>query len=270
MRVYHPVIIVLLLFLSKTASSQSRDTLINVGQHKLNFSILPGTGTPIVFESGAGNDGTVWKEVMTLVKQKISAPLIAYDRAGFGKSGIDTTNVNISSEVKNLENALKQLNFNDKLFFVAHSLGGNYAMKFISTNPNKVKGAVFIDNVSPTFMNEERATYTKNLFIDSLEHIKKESIGFYHLVLNYENTSAVMRQVSTSIETPLTIIASGLTPFEGNDRALFLSSLKQFSEQRDNRKYILVENAEHYVFYDEPILVADEIVKLYNQVNSKN
>lgn len=267
MRVYYPVIIVLLLLLTNTTTAQPRDSLVCVGNHKLNFSILPGSGMPIIFESGAGNDGTVWKEVITLLSQKIKAPLIAYDRAGFGKSGIDTTQINISSEVIDLEKALNQLNFNDKYFFVAHSLGGNYAMKFISNNPTKVKGAVFIDIVNPKFMDEKRATYTKNLFIDSLEQIKKESIGFYHLVLNYENTSEVLRNVASSIETPLTIIASGLTPFEGNDKTLFLSGLRQFSEQRKNRKYILIEKAEHYVFYDEPIRVVDEIVKLYSQVS---
>ncbi|UZJ64365.1 alpha/beta hydrolase [Sphingobacterium sp. KU25419] len=258
------------MLLGNIVTAQTNDSLINVGNHKLNFSILPGRGMPIIFESGGGNDGTVWKEVIALVNQKIKTPLIAYDRAGFGKSGIDTTQINISKEVINLENALHQLNLDNRYFFVAHSLGGNYAMKFISNNPTKVKGAVFIDIVSPKFMDEKRALYTKNLFIDSLEQIKKESIGFYHLVLNYENTSEVMRNVASSIETPLTIIASGLTPFEGNDRTLFLSGLKQFSEQRKNRKYILVEKAEHYVFYDEPILVADEIIRLYNLVNSEN
>jgi pimeloyl-ACP methyl ester carboxylesterase len=270
MSVCYPIITVLLLLLTNTANAQSRDSLINVGNHRLNFSILPGSGMPIVFESGGGKDGTVWKEVIALVNQKIKAPLIAYDRAGFGKSEIDTARINISNEVINLENALTQLNFNDAFFLVAHSLGGNYAMKFISKNPTKVKGAVFIDVVSPKFMDAERATYTKNLFIDSLEQIKKESIGFYHLVLNYENTSEVMRNIATSIETPLTIIASGLTPFEGTDRAHFLSGLKQFSEQKKNRKYILVEKAEHYVFYDEPILVADEIVRLYNEVSAED
>lgn len=262
-------IIFILLFLTNKANSQTQEKLIDVGNHKLNFTIIPGNGMPIVFESGAGNDGTVWKEVMALINQRITAPLIAYDRAGFGKSGIDTIQINITNEVKNLEDALHRLNFNNEYFFVAHSLGGNYAMKFISNDPDKVKGAVFIDVVSPSFMDEQRATYTKNLFIDSLEQIKKESLGFYHLVLNYENTSEVMRSVSASIQTPMTVIASGLTPFDGNDRTRFLTSLKKFAGEKKNRIYILAEHAEHHVFYDEPKMVADEIVKLYNRVNKE-
>ncbi|MEN5232327.1 alpha/beta hydrolase [Sphingobacterium faecium] len=248
------------------AICQTKDTLVDVGSHKLHFTIKPGAGTPIIFESGAGNDGSVWTEICKRLSQRTEAPLITYDRAGFGKSEIDTNNINITTEVKDLDSALNKLKFTGNYFFVAHSLGGNYVMKFISNNPNKVKGAVFIDIVNPYFMTSQRATYTKNLFIDSIAAIKKESIGFYHLVLNYENTSEIMRQVAPAIETPLTIIASGITPFEGEDRQHFKDALKRFAMDKKNRTYILAEKAEHYVFYDDPQLVIDEIIKLYHQV----
>ena len=267
MKFSHFLITAVAVFYHTSASSQSSETLINVGTHNLHFYVSPGSGTPIIFESGAGNDGTVWNEVTRLLRLQTDAPLIAYDRAGFGASGIDTARVNISSEVEDLQTALQQLVTSDEYFLVAHSLGGNYAMKFIANAPDRVKGAVFIDVVSPYFMTEQRAADTKQLFMDSLAVIKKESIGFYYLVLNYENTSQVMREVSDTIETPLTVIASGKTPFEGSDRELFLSGLKRFAMDRENRRYVLVEDADHYVFYDEPQLVVDEILRLYNQVN---
>lgn len=266
MRILNVFLTVTTIFLHPVAFGQTLDTLIDVGTHDLHFRVTSGKGIPIVFESGAGNDGSVWSEVITMLREQTDAPLIAYDRAGFGESEIDTIHVNISNEVKDLQTGLKKLDVGSEYFFVAHSLGGNYVMKFISVAPNHVKGAVFIDVVSPYFMTEERATYTKNLFIDSLEEIKKESIGFYYLVLNYENTSRVMREVASSIETPLTVIASGKTPFEGEDRELFLIGLKRFAMDRKNRKYILVEDAEHYVFYDQPKLIVDEIISLYNKV----
>ena len=256
-----------LVFYHTLAFCQSSEISIDVGTHDLHFYVSPGNGTPIIFESGGGNDGTVWKEVIALLRQQTDAPLIAYDRAGFGTSGIDTTCVNITSEVEDLQTALQQLTTSRDYFLVAHSLGGNYAMKFISNAPERVKGAVFIDVVSPCFMTEQRATATKQLFMDSLAVIKKESIGFYHLVLNYENTSKVMREVAGSIETPLTVIASGKTPFEGTDREQFLNGLKRFAEDKKNRRYVLVEDADHYVFYDELQLVVDEIIRLYNRVH---
>jgi len=248
---------------------QTVDTLINVGKYKLHFHIINGIGTPIIFESGAGNDGAIWKDLLPLLKKCTTAPLITYDRAGFGKSGIDSTNLNITSEVRTLNNALKKLGYSDTYFLVAHSLGGNYAMKFISDNRKKVLGAVFIDIVSPYFMTKERAKYTKDLFADSLEAIKKESIGFYHLVLNYENTSEVMRQVSTDINTPLTIIGSDRTPFEGTDRTDFIQSLKKFAEDKDNRKYVFAKNCGHYIFLDSPSFVINKVVSQYKAVSKE-
>lgn len=256
-------------FFSATVFSQTLDTLIDVGTHKLHFIIAPGKGLPIVFESGGGNDGSVWGKVISLLREQTDAPLIAYDRAGFGESEIDTMHVKITNEVNDLRTGLKKLVGGSTCFFVAHSLGGNYAMKFIADSPSHVTGAVFIDVVSPYFMTEERAANTKNLWTPDLEEIKKESIGFYYLAQNYESTSSVMRDVANSIEIPLTVIASGKTPFEGEDRKLFLKGLKRFATDRKNRKYILVEDADHYVFYDRPHLVVDEIISLYNQVNER-
>lgn len=260
----------LLIGFSIKGFSQTVDTLIDVGTHKLHFNIIKGEGIPIVFESGAGNDGTVWNDLLNPISQKTGAPLITYDRAGFGQSGIDTANISISSEVENLELALSKLGYDDRYFFVAHSLGGNYVMKFIANNEDKVKGAVFIDIVSPYFMTVERATYTKNLFADDLPVIREESIGFYHLILNYENTSEVMRSASKNIDIPLTVIGSGISPFEGKVRRKFIKALKRFALEKDNRKYVLAKKAEHYVFYDEPRLVIDEIAQLYKLVKSKN
>lgn len=259
----------LLIGFSLKGFSQTVDTLIDVGTHTLHFNIIKGEGIPIVFESGAGNDGTVWNQLLNSLSQQTDASLITYDRAGFGQSGIDTANISIASEVENLELALSKLGYNDRYFFVAHSLGGNYAMKFIANNEDKVKGAVFIDVVSPYFMTAERAAYTKNLFVDNLQVIREESIGFYYLVQNYENTSEVMRSASKNINIPLTVIGSGISPFEGKTRRNFIKALKRFALEKDNRKYVLAKKAEHYVFYDEPGLVIDEIAQLYKRVNKE-
>lgn len=254
-----------LLCISSSLNAQITDTLISVGDHCLNFRIIEGTGTPIVFESCAGNDGSVWREVMLLLSKKINVPLIAYDRAGFGKSGIDTLNININNEIDDLRKGLNKLGFGDNYFLVAHSLGSCYAMKFAIDNPNRVKGTVFIDAINPYFLTQERASLIKSQFMDDIMTIKKESIGFYHLILNYENTAKVMRECAQSFNVPLTIIASGITPFEEETRVEFINGLKKFSDELDNRSYILVNDAEHFVFYDEPELVANEIVKSYDK-----
>lgn len=255
----------LLLGMVITAQSQNIDTLINVGTYKLHFNILQGKGVPILFEAGAGNDGSIWDTLLKPLHDSLGATLITYDREGFGKSGIDTTNLNIITEIKGLEIALRKLGFADKYFLVAHSLGGDYAMTFASRNSRKVVGGVFIDIVSPCFMTEAKALEVKKVFHDSLEVIKKESLGFYYIIKNYEYTSSVMREAAISLKIPLTIICSDTPPFKGRDSVRWKECMKTFAAGFNNRKYLLAKNTGHYIFIDNPKLVINEIVKRFNE-----
>ncbi|WP_312790171.1 hypothetical protein [Sphingobacterium sp.] len=111
----------------------------------------------------------------------------------------------------------------------------------------------------------ERSKSLKREYASELDNIKKESLGFYHLVLNYEASTAILHEVAEKINVSMTVIGSGKSPFEEPDRSLFIAALKKFADQKSNRRYLLAQHAEHHVFYDEPDLVIDEIVKLYQQ-----
>ncbi|MEM8901447.1 MAG: hypothetical protein AAGC85_25280, partial [Bacteroidota bacterium] len=52
------------LFLHVKAQSQEIDTLINLRNHAIQVNILPGEGTPILFEAGNGDDGSVWEPLL--------------------------------------------------------------------------------------------------------------------------------------------------------------------------------------------------------------
>ena len=106
------VIIFFTLFNSENSQSQTIDTLVEVGNHKLHFKIVKGNGIPILFESGAGDDGTVWNSILAPIAEITGATLITYDRAGFGKSTINTLETDeskhgIINSVEDLEEGLK-------------------------------------------------------------------------------------------------------------------------------------------------------------------
>lgn len=112
-------------------------------------------------------------------------------------------------------------------------------------------------------MTPEKAKEVKRVFTDSIETIKKESLGFYYIIQNYEYTSEVMREAARSIKIPLTVICSDSPPFEGTDSVIWKKCLETFAAGYSNRKYILAKNCSHYVFVDNPHLVIDEIIKQY-------
>lgn len=89
--------------------------------------MIKGERTPILFESGGGQDALQWDSIATIVHQRLKATVITYDRAGFGQSSLDTLDYTILQEIKSLESALQKFGFsNEKLLLVGHSLGGFY------------------------------------------------------------------------------------------------------------------------------------------------
>lgn len=98
------------------------DTLIDVGGYRLHFNIVQGKGVPILFEAGGGGDGSVWRKLLNPLHDSTGAILITYDRAGLGKSEIDTSNINILNEVKGLGTGLDRLGYTNCLFLVTTRL----------------------------------------------------------------------------------------------------------------------------------------------------
>ncbi len=101
----------LILLIHRKGQSQTIDTLVNVGNHQLHFKIIKGTGMPILFESGNGDDGTVWEKLLKPLYDSTGATLITYDRAGLGLSEIGTLNISFKKEIKDLEGGLNKLGY---------------------------------------------------------------------------------------------------------------------------------------------------------------
>ncbi|TBW26557.1 alpha/beta fold hydrolase [Gramella sp. KN1008] len=266
------LLILLFLFTWSKAFSQSIDTLIDVGNHKLHFKILKGAGTPILFEAGNGDDASVWKKILKPIQESTGATIITYDRAGLGKSGIDTLAVNFQQEVIDLERALQKLGVNNELFIVSHSFGGFYSTLFANRNKERVKGAVFIDVALPCFFTKEwSANYVSTIAEKDWKMLKEYRKGLFYVLKNLEQISGFMSDKSLPNDLPVSIIAAENLPamVKPHEAQKWRECLKSFG-CGPNRNYILASNAEHKIWADQPEIVINEISKLYNEVNKNN
>ena len=61
----HLLLVLSSLLLSFSAHTQETvvDTLVSIGSHNLHFTYYQGEGIPILFEAGAGDDGSSWSEL---------------------------------------------------------------------------------------------------------------------------------------------------------------------------------------------------------------
>jgi len=247
---------------------QTSDTLISVGTYSLHFTIIKGKGIPVLFESGNGDDGTVWKELLAELHDSTGATLITYDRAGLGLSGIDTTSISLLNEVKSLETALGKLGYSKNIFLVCHSFGSYYSTLYAERNKKAVKGAVFIDILSPCYFTKERAKSTKeSVSREDWVLLKKEAIGLYYVLKNLEGIYEFTKDKRFPADIPSTVIGADIPPgiVKENEQAEWKECLKSFGTQA-NHRYIFAKGCRHKVWKDNPTLVADAIVKQYRQV----
>jgi len=182
MKLFLKFIIFFTVFSSQKTQSQTIDTLVDVGNHKLHFNIIKGTGIPILFEAGGGSDGTVWNSILKPIAEITGATLITYDREGFGKSTINTLETEVSkhgmlNSLLDLETGLKKLGYNKQIMLVSHSFGGYFSTLYSVRNPNLVKSIVLID-VNHNFMEKfvESDLKKQELLIPQW---KKNKLGIY-------------------------------------------------------------------------------------------
>lgn len=248
--------------------AQKMDTLINVGTHRLHFTIIPGKGTPILFESGNGDDGTVWEPILKSIHDSTGATLITYDRAGLGLSEIDTTKATLLNEIKDLKTGLQKLGYSKKIVLVCHSFGGYYSSLYAEQNPKKVKGIVFIDVLTPCFFTKQRAKETKeSISPEDWSMIKKEAPGLYYVLNDLENIYELTKDKKLPAKIPATVICADQPPriVKEAEQDEWKSCLKYLGTQ-PNHHYIFAKNCGHKVWNDNPTLVVNEIVNLYRKV----
>jgi len=253
--------------------AQATDTLVDVGQYKLHFKIIKGTGTPILFESGSGNDGAVWNNILEPIAKITGTTLITYDRAGLGRSEIKIESQQIEKNeiingVQALEIGLKKLGYDDDIILVSHSFGGFYSTLFASRNPEKVKKVVFIEAAQHSFYTEAFMNNMKlRLSEELMKSLKASRIGLYYELENIDKTLDLMRKIDFPSTIPVINIEAEepFNPLKNDEDAKrWKSSQYQFVNNQPNRESITVNGSKHYVFRDNPYLVVNAIVKAFS------
>lgn len=97
----------------------------------------------VVFESGFGQGGGVWKDV--IAKLGAECNCITYARAGLGKSGTDGKPKTIAEDMQDLAAVIDATAPGNKVLLVGHSYGGLLATGFARLHPEKLTGLVLVD-----------------------------------------------------------------------------------------------------------------------------
>lgn len=266
MKLFLNAIVIFTLLNSQKSQSQTVDTLVDVGNHQLHFHIIKGKGIPILFEAGAGDDGTVWNSILNPIAEITGATLITYDRAGFGKSSINTLETDeskhgIISSVEDLEAGLRILGYDKEIMLISHSYGGYLTTLYAVRHPNIVKSIVLID-VAHNFyyMNDYLEKEAKGGEKD-LQKAKENNLGFYYLASTIFETVKITGSLSIPQHIPVIDFVSGIPPKKKEQKELWIETHKKFVESHPNSKSITAYNCHHYIWYENPSLIVSAISK---------
>ncbi len=122
------------------------ETKINLTTHKLaSFSAIKNSKYLVVFESGLGNDHTVWNNNNVASQISSNSDVLMYDRAGYGKSENGPTPRNIDRLRSELESVIDKFSNGRKIILIGHSLGGLIIRDYAVKNPLKTAALLFVD-----------------------------------------------------------------------------------------------------------------------------
>jgi pimeloyl-ACP methyl ester carboxylesterase len=132
-----------LLAMSPLATADAAEARVERPGYVLQADAQGDGPVTVVFESGFGQGGGVWKDVVADLGAQCRC--ITYARAGLGKSGTDGKPKSIEEDVQDLGAVIDTLAPKGKVLLVGHSYGGLLATEFAREHPEHMQGLVLVD-----------------------------------------------------------------------------------------------------------------------------
>jgi len=257
-------LIAVLLISCKQKKTFKRETsVVEIGAERLQ-TYTGGEGeNTIVFESGLGDDATAWLESGIFDSIGQHNQVIAYDRAGAGKSTLATGTRGIQAIADDLQEVIQKKSLNNKVILVSHSLGGAIARAYAIQHPDKIKALLFIE---PN--NENYAPYAimSQGQEDTLVQAYKDAnlAGAVMEATQLVENIGFLKQLPPLPDVPVIVITSTKTDGEMTPENVksWSAAHKSLGKNITNFTQVTTNKSGHHVHREEPDLVIENIRKL--------
>ena len=218
----------------------------------------------IVLEAGGGADLGGWYDVPALLARETGATVVAYDRAGFGRSEPGAPDLTPDQEVAGLYRALRTIAAPEKTVHVGHSYGALLALLAAARFPDRVQGVVLVDPMNPRFV--ER---TGDFVFSTAQRIEHPATprerALVRLIDGFRGLLGEVGAIEPTLPQPIVIVTAG-RPWWGRaeiDQA-WRQSHADIAAASPRRRLILAERSQHDVPRQEPeaIVTALELLQL--------
>jgi len=250
----------------KTPNVSFKESFVQLGTHELaGYSVELNSKYLVVFESGLGNDHTIWqmKRVAEYTASKMD--VVIYDRAGYGKSTMDTTTRGIDRLRIELESVVNYYANGRKVILVGHSLGGMVIRDFAIKNPGSVAALLFVDpsheHVLQFTQEEEDVLYNTMLSSGGPDFGGTKEVRQLIEDAQYMSALGNLPDIPVVVLTGMKSEAgsTGNTQDLYNAHELLSSGVTDFT-------HIAAINSGHFIMLDSPKLVTDNIELLISRL----
>ena len=242
------------------------DTLLNVNGHALHFNIWRGQAPAILFEAGGGDDLSVWNDILAPIYRATGATLITYDRAGFGRSELDSNRVSLGQQVADLHACLSKLPGTGRYLLVGHSFGGFCSTLFAARYPKQVVGAVLVDANHVAYFTNARVRAIQTQYAPLQAQFRNAEPGKYWMLAGVVRDQQEMQQAPFPSTVPVVDIVAERPPFQSpQDISDWKRVHQQFVAAAPNRRLVNATGSGHYVMKDQPKLLIKTITQFYQR-----
>lgn len=261
-----------------------KESFVTFGESTL-FMQQAGQGKPvIILEAGAGDDSTTWKDVFSSIAQ--FSYVMAYDRAGLGRSTGSATPRTALQRVSELHHLLQISHLEGPYLLVGHSLGALVCRLYAQQYRREVAGLVFIDGPHP----DQGKRFTTALTASGwAEHEKvlpilKMASGvapeLHPERLDFAQSLAEVDQTQTFGDLPLAVISASSKPLEKEWPDLPIQAARAFNQTWDAMQselpnlstkgaHFITSRSGHYIHWDEPEFVVEIIHQVVRTIRDE-
>jgi pimeloyl-ACP methyl ester carboxylesterase len=226
--------------------------------------VIQGTGIPtVVLESGLGDGKESWSPIFDEISK--SAQVIAYDRAGYGRSKSASRLRDGATIITELRSTLHTLNLQPPYVLVGHSLGGTYMELYARTYPKEVAGVVLVDSRHADFTRQCKlagvTVCAPPVALLALMPDAPQQEGF-----SLKQTMDEVTTASNFPDIPLVVLSSGKHLLVGASfDTVWLETQKSLATISKNSTHTICSECGHYIHRDKPELVINAIKSVISQ-----
>lgn len=203
--------------------------------------------------------------VQAQLAARTGATVVAYDRAGFGKSGTGPIDLTPRRQVQQLNAVLQELRTPPNRIIVGTSYGGVLAVLHGHLYPNGVRGLVLVDPMNPRFVQA-----TGEFVYSTVPHIEhpasSKDSALVRLVSTFDGLVRDPDASDVGLGIPMVIVTAGEAWWgrKDIDRA-WRASHEAMAQAAPDRRLVVADGSKHDIPSKRPHTIIDAVLSLANR-----